>query len=60
MRSQSAASSTAPAGLCGVLTISSRVRGVIAAARRSQSMRKSATESGTRTTRAPASSAAGP
>ena len=53
-------SSTDPAGLSGVLTTSIRVRGPIAAARRSQSMRKSVTESGTRTTRALASSAAGP
>ena len=55
----SASESIAPDGLCGLLTISIRVRGVIASRTRCQSGAKLAGSSGTCTARAPARSIAG-
>ena len=55
----SSASSIAPDGLCGLLIISIRVRGVIASRTRGQSTEKSTGSSGTCTAMPPASSIAG-
>ena len=55
----SASPNIAPDGLCGVFTISMRVRGVIASRTRCQSTEKSAGSSGTCTAVAPARSMAG-
>ena len=59
MRSTSPASSIAPDGLCGVLVISMRVRGVTAAATASQSGANVSGSSGTCTGTPPASTIAG-
>lgn len=55
----SPADQTLPVGLCGVLRMTSRVRGLSAPAKRCQSGRKSGPASGTCTARPPASSMPG-